>query len=95
MSNGGDISLPPPGTYNDDMQPEALNPGRSSRVASREMMLQLTILEMVRPAGKPLTQRVIAEVCGCSNALIYLITKQALEKMQRAARRLQRMEEQS
>lgn len=88
------LHLPPPGTYNPDTQPVPLKLGRPSRQDSREMMLNLAILETVRPVGKPLTQRAIADVCGCSNALIYLITKEALAKMQKAARRMQLLEEQ-
>ena len=81
------LHLPAPGTYNQDKQPLALTPAKSSGFRSREMDLQLAILETIRPAGMRLTQRVIAEVCGCSNALIYLITKTSLAKMQREAKR--------
>lgn len=43
----------------------------------------LYILEKVTPRGVRLTQEEIAFVCGCSKGYIYLLEKQAREKLRR------------
>ena len=82
------LSLPPPGTYRPDLKPVEIKPRKPSKI-----MLHLAILDAIRPQGVRLSQRLIADICGCSNAFIYLITTQALEKMRREARRRKLMEE--
>ncbi len=43
----------------------------------------LYLLSLVTPRGVELTQEEIAEVCGCSRALIYLIEKRAIKKLKK------------
>jgi hypothetical protein len=85
------MKIAAPGTY----RPDALHSLRGGQIKVRKeyFLLQLAILEVIRPKGVHLTQRLIADVCGCSNTLIYLITTQALDKMQREAQRRQLMED--
>ncbi len=50
----------------------------------------LFILEAITPRGVTLTQEEIAYVCGCSKGYIWLLEKQALQKLRKSpeARRL-------
>ena len=43
--------------------------------------LGLAVLEALLPSGVSLTQGDIAEVCGCSRSMIYLIELNALKKI--------------
>lgn len=65
--------------------PAAMSPLRSGRKASIDLGLE--VIEMVRKPGQRLTQRDLAEICGCSPSAIYLIELKALEKLRRAVRR--------
>jgi hypothetical protein len=89
MEEGGqgvvNLNLPSPGTYQADRKPEIGRTG--ARRKPSKIMLNLLILDAIRPRGVKLSQRLIADVCGCSNAFIYLITTQALAKMRREAQR--------
>jgi len=46
----------------------------------------LLMLSLVTPRGVCLTQEEIAFVCGCSRGNIWLIEKQAMEKLRSAGR---------
>lgn len=52
-----------------------------------DLDLMLEIFLSIAEPGKRYTQAQIAEVCGCSRGLIYLIEKKAIEKMRRAHNR--------
>jgi hypothetical protein len=43
----------------------------------------LYLLNIATPRGRTWTQEEIAEVCGCSRALIWLIEKRAMAKLRR------------
>lgn len=42
----------------------------------------LAVLDVIRPAGVPLTRKFIAEVCDVTPASIYAIEKRAIRKIQ-------------
>lgn len=48
---------------------------------NKDIDLCLAVLDIVRPSGRPLTQREIASVIGCSPAYVFQIEKNAITKI--------------
>lgn len=55
--------------------------------AARNIDLALDVTRSLMRPGDRLSTRSIAEICGCSNTLIFLIEKKALRKVREKLRR--------
>lgn len=56
-------------------------------MANRSIDLALDVINTVRQPHQWLSTRDIAEICGCSNTLIFLTEKRALRKVRERLRR--------
>jgi DNA-directed RNA polymerase specialized sigma24 family protein len=56
----------------------------------REIELGLAVLATVRQRGETLNTVELAEICGCSSTTIENIERRAMEKLRKAARRIER-----
>lgn len=63
-------------------------PARVTRMSREEQLkktkqidLSLAVLDIVREPGKPLTAKIIADICGCSHTAIHDIEKKAIKKL--------------
>lgn len=41
----------------------------------------LAVLDIIRPAGVPLSHRLIADICGCAPQFIYGLEQSAIKKL--------------
>jgi hypothetical protein len=63
--------------------PEASTRFDPSELEDGSIEAGLYLLSLITPRGVELTQEEIAEACGCSRAMIYLIEKGAMRKLRR------------